>query len=816
MPLSWVSSEDALRLMADMLTPPITTVQEITELFEEILFYDITFVPTIDKKHVPHLLNCLHQVGSVLHYSQHSFLRDFVFLTPQFVVDVLKTLYRHDINLLSAVDQGMAHLQHDVTDVEFETMKRDLTENGSISMDFLRLMYSHFGFNSHHYELLVNLLFKFDLAYPKCKDHDTHRHITHLIQKTMSHGQSGCYNQLKEEHELPVVSGDEKKLRDCVYFVLSCIRRGAVSGSIPITSDQPLLSALDTTGSSLLLPWFLPDPIPSDLPTMSLPSSACSQVALTYAFQHCVPLGLLDRLSARSSCHSVYTRHWKSGLYFQYGSVVAMFKCMPTRPLPTLTFTVAKSSNNMTRLCHVMWRYMQDITRLLETMPGAVVNRYLSREALQLHTLVEVGTGQSIFCPVEGGPSFHVQGRTPVGSGISSNMLSAVKKGTISSFSMERIWLLVMLVCICVVAQSSLASVPLDQVFADDVEDALSNEHIRAVARDIKEKWTEIADCLCIPDDIIDELTDRGTTATVPLRMLKKFRELMPESVKICVLCDALYEAGLQSVADKHFNPYLYTDRILRRSRTPNMMVRPSAGVVQCVTSSISKDIGLEGETVEFQSSRVAQITPADSVSYMSSFRKDGVPDVLPVLSPKEELALSPTSNLSSSLQQAVSLRPVLTSRLIPLETPDSMFGSEREIEYSVFDKRVECYKWIIAAHITNGSVDVYEALASKRKNDNYIELKHPMRDYIESDGRIWLDIKCKQPWRLCQGKQNVSLNTKTIWRNDTHSSCYHDFEVEDCERSAPTLRCTIKTYFEDKDRNISRSVQLVISQTSR
>ena len=75
-----------------------------------------------------------------------------------------------------------------------------------------------------------------------------------------------------------------------------------------------------------------------------------------------------------------------------------------------------------------------------------------------------------------------------------------------------------------------------------------------------------------------------------------------------------------------------------------------------------------------------------------------------------------------------------------------------------MFGKRVECYKWIIAAHITNGSVDVYEALASKWKNDNYIELKHPIRDYIESDGRIWLDVKCKQPWRLCQGNEMFHL----------------------------------------------------------
>ena len=43
----------------------------------------------------------------------------------------------------------------------------------------------------------------------------------------------------------------------------------------------------------------------------------------------------------------------------------------------------------------------------------------------------------------------------------------------------------------------------------------------------------------------------------------------MPESAMVCVLCDALYEADLQSVADRCFKPDLYTDRILRPVPVP-------------------------------------------------------------------------------------------------------------------------------------------------------------------------------------------------------------------------------------------------------
>ena len=200
------------------------------------------------------------------------------------------------------MDQGKTS---EVTDADFEVMKKDLTVNGTVSMNFLRLIFSHFGFNSHHYELLLNLMFKFDLAYLKCKDADTHRHITHLIQNPISRGRSEDYSQLKKKHELPALSDGQEKLRDEVYQHLEMYYSACVSQSL---SDQPLLSALESSGSSLLLPWFLPDSISSDL-TMLPPSSTCSQVVSTYAFRHSGPLGLFHRLSARSSRHSVYIRH---------------------------------------------------------------------------------------------------------------------------------------------------------------------------------------------------------------------------------------------------------------------------------------------------------------------------------------------------------------------------------------------------------------------------------------------------------------------------------------------------------------------------
>ena len=85
-------------------------------------------------------------------------------------------------------------------------------------------------------------------------------------------------------------------------------------------------------------------------------------------------------------------------------------------------------------------------------MPGAVVSRYLSKEALQQGTVVEVGTQQTKLCPVESGPSFHVQTRK-AGSGIAGNVLSTVKKGRLR-FLQFRACLLTNQVCINLISCS--------------------------------------------------------------------------------------------------------------------------------------------------------------------------------------------------------------------------------------------------------------------------------------------------------------------------------------------------------------------------
>lgn len=64
--------------------------------------------------------------------------------------------------------------------------------------------------------------------------------------------------------------------------------------------------------------------------------------------------------------------------------------------------------------------------------------------------------------------------------------------------------------------------------------------------------------------------------------MLKKLRELLAESAKVCVLRDAVCETELQSVAYKHFNPDQHTQQ------NPNLSLPSVEDVAHCTQDGVS------------------------------------------------------------------------------------------------------------------------------------------------------------------------------------------------------------------------------------
>ena len=152
-----------------------------------------------------------------------------------------------------------------------------------------------------------------------------------------------------------------------------------------------------------------------------------------------------------------------------------------------------------------------------------------------------------------------------------------------------------------------------------------------------------------------------------------------------------------------------------------------------------------------------------------------------------------------------------------PLETVGNVVGSSssslRDINYAVFGKQIQHHKWLSAAHILHKSETVYKSLVHNLREEGYVQLNHPNTDCIGFNGEVSFQVECKTPWQVQQGKPEVKIKTSQIWGSGQHSSCYHEFTIEDHTCSADTLEFTIEASFQAQgERDAGHPVQLIVS----
>ena len=358
LPSSWVQSEDQLQSLAKIHSPPICSLPATCD----------AIVPCgVSPENAQGLLSYLHTVGSICHYDQHPSLRQHVFLQPQFLIDLLKAVYHHQLNSMLTVDSIPPSQRSLVTQRELEGMLSNLSENGIASVKLLRLVWSKFGFKEEHDNLMIKLLVSFNFAYVRCDN----------------------------EHVIETVNA-------------------LVEGNVDQGSDD-LLGLLKEHNGDLLLPWFFPDKKPDGLPTVH-PSDRSISVCLAYSFSLSLPEGLFQRVSARCHRHSNSTHHWLSGVHMEYAAITAVLLCDEKRAEIVLSANTLQSVNAHARLWQVVSRLITDIENEIRQAPGAihVVQRYMSASPEGIQSAPNVGARQDEVQLHKDYPVFQVSVKDPV------------------------------------------------------------------------------------------------------------------------------------------------------------------------------------------------------------------------------------------------------------------------------------------------------------------------------------------------------------------------------------------------------------------
>ena len=358
LPSSWVKSEDQLQSLAKIHSPPIRSLPATCD----------AIIPCgVSTENAQGLLSYLHTVGSICHYDQHPSLRQHIILEPQFLIDLLKAVYHHQLNSILTMD-SIPPSQHSlVTQRELEGMLSNLSENGIASVKLLRLVWSKFGFKEEHDNLMIKLLVSFHFAYVRCDNDHVIKAVNALVEGNVD---DGC---------------------------------------------DDLLSLLKEHNGELLLPWFFPDKKPDGLPTVH-PSDRSVSVCLAYSFSLSLPEGLFQRVSARCHRHSNSTHHWLSGVHMEYAAITAVLLCDEKRAEIVLSANTLQSVNAHARLWQVVSRLITDIENEIRHAPGAihVVQRYMSASPEDIQSAPNVGARQDEVQLHKDYPVFQVSVKDPV------------------------------------------------------------------------------------------------------------------------------------------------------------------------------------------------------------------------------------------------------------------------------------------------------------------------------------------------------------------------------------------------------------------
>ena len=374
LPSSWVKSEDQLQSLAKIHSPPIRSLPATRD----------AIVPCgVSPENAQGLLSYLHTVGSICHYDQRPSLRQHVFLQPQFLIDLLKAVYHHQLNSILTMDSIPPSQRSLVTQRELEEMLTNLSENGIASVKLLRLIWAKFGFKEVHDNLMIKLLVSFNFAYVRCDSEHVIETVNALVEGNMN---DGC---------------------------------------------DDLLSLLKEHNGELLLPWFFRDEKPKDLPAVCHSDQSVS-VCLTYSFSGSLPEGLFPRLSARCHRHSNSTQHWVSGVHMEYAGIRALLQSDEERAEIMLSATTVHSLNAYARLWQVLCRLVIDIENEIKQAPGTihVVQRYMSASQEVSQSVLHVGARQDKIELHKEYPVFQMNGKDPIAAEVDKHKTAVASAQT--------------------------------------------------------------------------------------------------------------------------------------------------------------------------------------------------------------------------------------------------------------------------------------------------------------------------------------------------------------------------------------------------
>ena len=120
------------------------------------------------------VLKYLHCTGEIVWYHDNPRLDKIVFHRPDTLIEMLRSVFRHDFNKVVSYDQALGN-KVGLTSQRFEVLKKDFVCRGYMAYELLHFTLLQFQLSADALDIFVSLMLKFDLCYEVEKDSDPSR-----------------------------------------------------------------------------------------------------------------------------------------------------------------------------------------------------------------------------------------------------------------------------------------------------------------------------------------------------------------------------------------------------------------------------------------------------------------------------------------------------------------------------------------------------------------------------------------------------------------------------------------------------------------
>ena len=411
-------------------------------------------------------------------------------------------------------------------------MKTDLVKNACLSMQMLMALWSDFKLSTNHLDVLINMLIQFEFAYVVTPHADVEQEVMKILCEAKD------FPDLPDKHffEESTDSGSSDSGSEASFF-----DNGENSSAIGLLMKE---------NGKLLLPWLLDSKRPDDIGSLWATDCPLSsfQVIVKYSFVrvYSVPRGVFERLSCRCHHHASYVSHWRSGFVMRYGCVTLFAHTDERQHEVMMIGRVSRSNFNLFRLYHVMWRCVQEMETILLTVPGALLDRYITTKKETKPGVITKKTYKYFVKPPSSYSCFYVDDFHQLTKTLEKPLLPGIQTGRATA-----VFVIFSIISHCFAVVSSVSSgVPLSEIFSTDCGAVVDQNDLKCIAQDVGDRWKDLSLEL---DTDIDDIADKQPPSGPSYKMLQKWSGRCQEDAMICVLSDALCACGLAHIAGKYF-----------------------------------------------------------------------------------------------------------------------------------------------------------------------------------------------------------------------------------------------------------------------